>query len=61
MADNKPQQQKDNKDAESGEPVQLDKEPQHEQGQRKPQQQGNEAGGTQPGAERPQHEGGQKK
>ena len=67
MADNKPQQQKDNKDAESGEPIQLDKEqpPQTEQqpqqGQPKPQQQGNEAGGMQQGAERPEHEGGEKK
>ena len=37
MADNKPQQQKDNKDAQSGEPVKLDKDQQ--QAQRKPQPQ----------------------
>ena len=62
MADNKPQQQSDNKDAESGEPIQLDKD--QEQDQRKPQPQpeaGNEAGGMQQGADRPQPEGGQKK
>jgi hypothetical protein len=51
MADNKQQ----NKDAESGEPVQLDKEEQ-QGGQ---QDQGNQAGGQQQGAERP-HKGGQK-
>ncbi|HEV8585964.1 MAG TPA: hypothetical protein VGT02_13430 [Methylomirabilota bacterium] len=63
MADNKPQQHKENKDAESGEPVQLDKDQPQQPGQRKPQQQdaGNEAGGMKQGAERPQHEGGQKK
>jgi hypothetical protein len=64
MADNKPQQD-DNKDAESGEPIQLDKDqpPQPQQPQRKPQQQdeGNEAGGMKQGADRPQHEGGQKR
>ena len=61
MADNKPQQD-DNKDAESGEPTQLDKD-QPQQPQRKPQQQdeGNEAGGMKQGADRPQHEGGQKR
>jgi hypothetical protein len=61
MADNKPQQQ-ENKDAESGEPVQLDKD-QPQQPQRKPEQhdEGNEAGGMKQGADRPQHEGGQKR
>jgi hypothetical protein len=61
MADNKPQQH-ENKDAESGEPIQLDKD-QPQQPQRKPQQQdeGNEAGGMKQGADRPQHEGGQKR
>ena len=63
MADNKPQQQ-ENKDAESGEPIQLDKDQpqQPQQPQRKPQQdEGNEAGGMKQGADRPQHEGGQKR
>jgi len=64
MPDNKPQQH-ENKDAESGEPVQLDKDQpqQPQQPQRKPQQQdeGNEAGGMKQGADRPQHEGGQKR
>jgi len=61
MADNKPQEH-DNKDAESGEPIQLDKD-QPQQPQRKPQQQdeGNEAGSMKQGADRPQHEGGQKR
>jgi hypothetical protein len=59
MADSTRQQQ-DNKDAQSGEPVQLDKE--QGQGEGKPEQQdpGNEAGGMKQGAE-PQHEGGQKR
>jgi hypothetical protein len=63
MADNKPQQH-ENKDAESGEPIQLDKDQpqQPQQPQRKPQQdEGNEAGGMKQGADRPQHEGGQKR
>ena len=73
MADNKPQQH-ENKDAESGEPVQLDKDQpqqpqrpqqpqQPPQPQRRPEQQdeGNEAGGMKQGADRPQHEGGQKR
>jgi len=56
-------QQKDNKDAESGEPIQLDDKKQPQQGQRKPEQHepGNEAGGMEQGAPRPQHEGGHKK
>ena len=60
MADNKPQEH-ENKDAESGEPIQLDKD-QPQQPQRKPQQQheDNEAGGMKQGADRPQPEGGQK-
>lgn len=61
MADNK--HQHDNKDAQSGEPVQLDKDQQQQPGQRKPQQKdgGSKAGGPKQGADRPQHEGGQKK
>ena len=64
MADSK--QHKDSKDAESGEPVQLDKE-QHQGNRPGSQQQGNQGGGQQQGAEhsqhaeRPQHQGGQKK
>jgi len=63
MADNKDQ----NKDAQSGEPVQLDKEqdkPQHggqqpQPGQQRPQQGGpQQGGGQQQGA---QHEGGQRR
>jgi hypothetical protein len=70
MADNK----QPNKDAQSGEPVQLDKEQDKQQqggqqqggqqqpGQQRPQhdsqKQGNQAGGQQQGAE---HEGGQRK
>jgi hypothetical protein len=62
MADNKPLQEQDNKDAQSGEPVQLDKEQQHEQGGRQgSQHEGNQAGGQQQGAERPMPEGGQKR
>ena len=46
---------KDNKDAESGEPVQLDKDQQQGGQQQKPQQQpGQQQGGQ-------QHEGGQKR
>jgi hypothetical protein len=64
MADDKPQQH-ENKDAESGEPIQLDKDQpqQPQQPPRKPQQQdeGNEAGGMKQGADRPQPEGGQKR
>jgi epoxyqueuosine reductase len=57
MADNKDQ----NKDAQSGEPVQLDKEQdqQHQDGrQQGGQQQGNQAGGQEQGAK---HEGGQRR
>jgi len=65
---------KDNKDAESGEPVQLDKEeqqpikkPGQQEGgpqQRPPQQPGQRQGGPQQGGPQqggPQHEGGQKR
>ena len=52
---------KENKDAESGEPVQLDKEDQQGGGQQqRPQQQpGQQQGGQQQGGQ--QHEGGQKR
>src|SRR5712691_7970260 len=59
MADNK--QQHDKKDAQSGKPVQLDKDRQ-QPGQRTPQQQdgGNKPGGQKQGADRPQHDGGRR-
>jgi len=72
MADNKNLDKKDNKDAESGEPVQLDKEQQGGQQQR-PQGQPGQPGQQQGGQQRPQgqpgqqqqggqqHEGGQKR
>jgi hypothetical protein len=52
---------KENKDAKSGEPVQLDKEPkQGEQPQRPPQQPGQQQGGQQRPPQQPgQHQGGQ--
>ena len=58
MADDK---MKENKDAQSGEPVQLDKEQQGGQGgqQNRPQQQPGQQQGGQHGGQ--QHEGGQKR
>lgn len=51
---------KENKDAESGEPVQLDKDKQQGGQQQRPQQQpGQQQGGQQQGGQ--QHEGGQKR
>lgn len=67
MADDK---MKDNKDAESGEPVQLDKDQQHQQGGQPARPQQGQPGQQQPGGQpqRPQHqpgggqhEGGQKR
>jgi hypothetical protein len=53
MTDKMADRMKDNKDAESGEPVQLDKEPKQPMGQPGQQQPGQPQG--------PQHEGGQKR